>query len=148
MCARAAPPPPRLHLCRLQLVAAFRATLEEIKDASLLLHVVDASHPNAPAQARGAQQEPAAAACRLAAAAAPRGGAAAARLPKLAAAGAARPAGPPPLCTPAEPCRGSHCLLPASPPACPQIDAVNGVLEELGVKNIPTINVWNKVGLI
>lgn len=33
-----------------QLVAAFRATLEEIKDASLLLHVVDASHPSAAAQ--------------------------------------------------------------------------------------------------
>lgn len=33
-----------------QLIAAFRATLEEIKDASLLLHVVDASHPSAAAQ--------------------------------------------------------------------------------------------------
>lgn len=33
-----------------QLVAAFRATLEEIRDASLLLHVVDVSHPNAAAQ--------------------------------------------------------------------------------------------------
>jgi GTP-binding protein HflX len=30
-----------------QLVAAFRATLEEIAEADLLLHVVDASHPNA-----------------------------------------------------------------------------------------------------
>jgi GTP-binding protein HflX len=29
------------------LVAAFRATLEEINEASLLLHLVDASHPNA-----------------------------------------------------------------------------------------------------
>ena len=29
------------------LVAAFRATLEEITEADLLLHVVDASHPNA-----------------------------------------------------------------------------------------------------
>jgi len=28
-----------------QLVAAFRATLEELKDADVLLHVVDASHP-------------------------------------------------------------------------------------------------------
>jgi GTP-binding protein HflX len=28
-----------------QLVAAFRATLEEIKEANLLLHVVDLSHP-------------------------------------------------------------------------------------------------------
>ncbi|KAL4435425.1 hypothetical protein ABPG77_006187 [Micractinium sp. CCAP 211/92] len=58
-----------------QLVAAFRATLEEIKDASLLLHVVDVSHPSASAQ----------------------------------------------------------------------IDAVNQVLEELGVQNVPTLNVWNKV---
>jgi len=30
-----------------QLVAAFRATLEEIAEADLLLHIVDASHPNA-----------------------------------------------------------------------------------------------------
>ncbi len=33
-----------------QIVAAFRATLEEIADADLLLHVVDATHPNAAAQ--------------------------------------------------------------------------------------------------
>ncbi|KAK9785872.1 hypothetical protein WJX73_005944 [Symbiochloris irregularis] len=33
-----------------QLVAAFRATLEEIKDAAVILHVVDVSHPNAAAQ--------------------------------------------------------------------------------------------------
>jgi len=33
------------------LVAAFRATLEEISDASVLLHVLDISHPNAPEQA-------------------------------------------------------------------------------------------------
>lgn len=33
-----------------QLVAAFRATLEEISEASLLMHVVDASHPAAGAQ--------------------------------------------------------------------------------------------------
>ena len=33
-----------------QLVAAFRATLEEIGEASLLLHVVDVSSPNAAAQ--------------------------------------------------------------------------------------------------
>ncbi|GAB4815794.1 hypothetical protein N2152v2_002840 [Parachlorella kessleri] len=58
-----------------QLVAAFRATLEEIKDASLLVHCVDVSHPNAAAQ----------------------------------------------------------------------IEAVNAVLEELGVQNIPTLTVWNKV---
>jgi len=30
-----------------QLVAAFRATLEEITDADLMLHVVDITHPNA-----------------------------------------------------------------------------------------------------
>jgi GTP-binding protein HflX len=34
------------------LVAAFRATLEEITEADLLLHVVDISHPNALAQAK------------------------------------------------------------------------------------------------
>jgi GTP-binding protein HflX len=34
------------------LVAAFRATLEEIADADLLLHVVDITHPNAYAQAQ------------------------------------------------------------------------------------------------
>lgn len=34
-----------------QLVAAFRATLEELNDAELLLHVVDASHPMANDQA-------------------------------------------------------------------------------------------------
>ncbi|NIS81495.1 MAG: GTPase HflX [Anaerolineales bacterium] len=34
------------------LVAAFRATLEEIGDADLLLHVVDITHPNAYAQAQ------------------------------------------------------------------------------------------------
>jgi GTP-binding protein HflX len=33
-----------------QIVAAFRATLEEIGEADLLLHVVDATHPNALAQ--------------------------------------------------------------------------------------------------
>jgi GTP-binding protein HflX len=33
-----------------QLVAAFRATLEEVKEASLLVHVVDVSHPQAAAQ--------------------------------------------------------------------------------------------------
>ena len=32
------------------IVAAFRATLEEIAEADLLLHVVDATHPNAAAQ--------------------------------------------------------------------------------------------------
>ena len=33
------------------LVAAFRATLEEIAEADLLLHVIDVTHPNAQAQA-------------------------------------------------------------------------------------------------
>jgi GTP-binding protein HflX len=33
------------------LIAAFRATLEEIEEASVLLHVLDISHPNAPEQA-------------------------------------------------------------------------------------------------
>ena len=32
------------------LVAAFRATLEELSDADLLVHVVDVNHPNAPEQ--------------------------------------------------------------------------------------------------
>ncbi|HEU4758739.1 MAG TPA: GTPase HflX, partial [Dehalococcoidia bacterium] len=35
-----------------QLVAAFRATLEELEEAALLLHVVDITHPNAAEQAR------------------------------------------------------------------------------------------------
>ena len=35
-----------------QLVAAFRATLEELEQASLLLHVVDITHPDAENQAR------------------------------------------------------------------------------------------------
>lgn len=35
-----------------QLVAAFRATLEEIAEADMLLHVVDIVHPNAVAQAQ------------------------------------------------------------------------------------------------
>ena len=33
-----------------QIVAAFRATLEEIGDADILLHVVDVTHPNAAEQ--------------------------------------------------------------------------------------------------
>ena len=60
-----------------QLVAAFRATLEEIAEASLLLHLVDVSHPNAAAQ----------------------------------------------------------------------MEAVNVVLKELGVENLPVLHVWNKVCL-
>src|SRR3970282_704765 len=39
-----------------QLVAAFRATLEEIEEADLLLHVVDIAHPNAREQAIAVQQ--------------------------------------------------------------------------------------------
>ena len=35
-----------------QLVAAFRATLEEITEADLLLHVIDITHPKAEAQSR------------------------------------------------------------------------------------------------
>jgi len=35
-----------IHKLPTQLVAAFRATLEEINEADLLLHVVDTSHPN------------------------------------------------------------------------------------------------------
>jgi len=38
------------------LVAAFRATLEEIREADLLLHVVDITHPNFQAQAKAVQQ--------------------------------------------------------------------------------------------
>lgn len=39
-----------------QLVAAFRATLEEIAEADLLLHIVDITHPNALAQWRSVQE--------------------------------------------------------------------------------------------
>ncbi|MEK7683000.1 MAG: GTPase HflX [Chloroflexota bacterium] len=38
------------------LVAAFRATLEEITEADLLLHVIDVSHPNAEAQAQAVNE--------------------------------------------------------------------------------------------
>jgi GTP-binding protein HflX len=38
------------------LVAAFRATLEEIAEADLLLHIVDITHPNAQAQAVAVHQ--------------------------------------------------------------------------------------------
>ena len=37
------------------LIAAFRATLEEIAEADLLLHVVDITHPNVMAQAKAVQ---------------------------------------------------------------------------------------------
>ncbi len=39
-----------------QLVAAFRATLEELSDAALLLHVVDITDPNAADQAEAVEQ--------------------------------------------------------------------------------------------
>ncbi len=39
-----------------ELVAAFRATLEEIAEADVLLHVVDITHPNASAQAKSVQE--------------------------------------------------------------------------------------------
>jgi GTP-binding protein HflX len=39
-----------------ELVAAFRATLEEIADADLLLHVVDVTHPDAVQQAETVEQ--------------------------------------------------------------------------------------------
>jgi len=39
-----------------ELVAAFRATLEEIADADVLLHVVDITHVNASAQAQSVQE--------------------------------------------------------------------------------------------
>ena len=39
-----------------ELVAAFRATLEEISEADVLLHVVDITHPNASAQAKSVQR--------------------------------------------------------------------------------------------
>ncbi len=39
-----------------ELVAAFRATLEEIADADVLLHIVDITHVNASAQAKSVQE--------------------------------------------------------------------------------------------
>jgi len=39
-----------------ELVAAFRATLEEISEADILLHVVDITHVNASAQAKSVQE--------------------------------------------------------------------------------------------
>ena len=39
-----------------ELVAAFRATLEEISEADVLLHVVDITHTNASAQAKSVQE--------------------------------------------------------------------------------------------
>lgn len=38
------------------LIAAFRATLEEIADADLLLHIIDVTHPNTEAQAEAVHQ--------------------------------------------------------------------------------------------
>jgi GTP-binding protein HflX len=39
-----------------QLIAAFQATLEEIAEADLLIHVVDSTHPNAQAQANSVNE--------------------------------------------------------------------------------------------
>jgi GTP-binding protein HflX len=39
-----------------QLIAAFQATLEEIAEADLLIHVVDVTHPNAQAQANSVNE--------------------------------------------------------------------------------------------
>lgn len=39
-----------------ELIAAFRATLEEIAEADLLIHVVDVTHPNAQSQAKAVYQ--------------------------------------------------------------------------------------------
>lgn len=39
-----------------QLVAAFRATLEEIEEAQLLLHVIDVSSPLAAAQSEAVEE--------------------------------------------------------------------------------------------
>jgi len=39
-----------------ELIAAFRATLEEISEADVLLHVVNITHPNASAQAKSVQE--------------------------------------------------------------------------------------------
>ncbi|MBV9280239.1 MAG: GTPase HflX, partial [Chloroflexi bacterium] len=39
------------------LVAAFRATLEEITEADLIVHLVDASHPQAPEQVEAVEDE-------------------------------------------------------------------------------------------
>ncbi len=39
-----------------QLVAAFRATLEELEEAALLLHVIDITHPDAEQQAQTVEQ--------------------------------------------------------------------------------------------
>jgi GTP-binding protein HflX len=40
----------------MQLVAAFRATLEEMEEATLLLHVIDVTHPDAEQQARTVEE--------------------------------------------------------------------------------------------
>ena len=40
-----------------QLVAAFRATLEELEEATLLLHVVDITHPDAEQQAATVERD-------------------------------------------------------------------------------------------
>ena len=45
-----------IHRLPTQLVAAFRATLEEIGEADLLLHILDITHPNAQEQSRTVEQ--------------------------------------------------------------------------------------------
>ncbi len=45
-----------IHHLPTQLVAAFRATLEEISEADVLIHVVDLTHPNAEEQAATVRQ--------------------------------------------------------------------------------------------
>ena len=163
----------------LQLVAAFRATLEEIQDASLLLHVVDVSHPNAPAQVRVFKRLFAwydlccevlltlllllllllpllllllrcccRCCCCCCGAAAAAAAAAAVLLPLLLLllhlVDVSHPNAPAQVRPrPAGLSRyNKHRIIS---PTAQQIDAVNRVLEELGVQNIPTLNVWNKV---
>ena len=41
-----------------QLVAAFRATLEEVLDADLILHVRDIAHPDSAIQAENVRDDP------------------------------------------------------------------------------------------
>lgn len=45
-----------IHKLPLSIVAAFRATLEELEDARVLAHVVDITHPQAPLQFRVVEQ--------------------------------------------------------------------------------------------
>jgi GTP-binding protein HflX len=45
-----------IHKLPTQLVAAFRATLEEINEADLLLHILDITHPNVQEQSRTVEE--------------------------------------------------------------------------------------------